>query len=82
MNIYDARIKLTYCEEFKKRYIPLLRDQAEVAIKELEEQYGAEAAAEVRANLEYYIEYALTTVVKTALKNNFYFFCKCPQRGK
>lgn len=68
MNIYEARIRLTYCEEFTEAYISLIKNQFETACKELESKYGTEAAAEVREHQEEYIEYALTSAIRKASK--------------
>ena len=59
MNIYELRIRLTFCEEFAEKYIELVKAQVEVAALALKEKWGDEAVQDVMEHRDEYIEYAL-----------------------
>jgi len=64
MNIYEARIRLSYCEEFAQEYIALIKKQAEAAADKVADKYGSEAKDEIMNSMAEYIEYALRVLLQ------------------
>lgn len=57
MDIYTLRLRLTYCEEFRREIENRLKIAAGQAAAEIGKFYGDDAEKEILLNLNYYFEY-------------------------